>query len=283
MFKFLIQRLMGEKSRAALPALDPDFHSVGYPKTGNTWTRIMLGRYVQKVFGLASAPLFDEMEMAELRADGYAGPTGLFTHHPLTWETQTAVDLNVENVIAPFRAKRVILLTRHPLDTLVSAYMQAKFMLAANPYPGTLADFIEDPVFGLEKLIRFHEIWSEHHQETSKFMLWRYEEVRANPSREMLRLLAFLNLPHDADALADAVNYASFENLRAMEASGARLIYKSSGFNAFGSGPRDDPNAFHVRKGRVNGYRDEIDAASVARLENIVLSRMPKIFLPTQN
>ncbi len=274
-----MRRLLGKETNAAPPAFEPDFHAVSYPKTGNVWTQVMLGRYVQRIFDLTNMPLFDQVEMTELRAAGYTGPTGLFTHHPLTWETQSADNLNVENVIAPFRGKRIILLTRHPLDTLVSAFMHVKFMLVDSPYPGSLADFIEDPVYGLEKLIRFHEIWAAHHAETAAFLLWRYEDVRADPALEMRRLLDFLSLPHDADALADAVNYASFENLRAMEASGARLIYKSSGFNIFGSGPRDDPNAFHIRKGRVNGYKDELDPALSARLENIVRDRMPKMFL----
>ncbi|WP_337996701.1 sulfotransferase domain-containing protein [Oleispirillum naphthae] len=276
----LLERLMGRKPRTAAPELRPDFHAVGYPKTGNTWTRIMFGRYVRSVYDLVEMPLFDPVEMAEMRAAGYAGPLGEFTHHPLTWKTQRARDLSAENVVAPFRGRRVVFLTRHPLDTLVSAFMQARFKVAASPYPGDLADFIADPVYGLEKLIRFHEIWAEHHGETADFLLWRYEDVRTDPAGQMRRLLAFLGIPLDETALADAVDFASFDNLKAVETSGTRLVYKSSGFNAFGDGPRDDPNAFLVRKGRIKGYKDELDAACVARLEDTIRSTMPKMFVP---
>src|SRR3546814_18013273 len=96
-------------------------------------------------------PLFDDKEMRDLKRAGYLGAAGVFTHAPLTWATQRADDLDYDSVIAPFAGRRVVFLTRHPLDTLVSGFMQAKFKVAAS-YPGELKEFIADPIYGLDKI-----------------------------------------------------------------------------------------------------------------------------------
>lgn len=254
------------------------FVAVGYPKTGNTWTRIMLGRYVQIIHGLDHLPLFDANEMAALANHGYRGSNGVFTHQPLTWETQVAGDLSYKNVIAPFLRQKVLFLARHPLDTLVSHFMHAKHKVPDAPYPGDLIDFIFDPVHGLDKLIRFHELWAAHHGDVGEFFLWRYEDVRRDTPAQLKHLLEFLGEVVDDVAMRVAVEYASFENLKAMESAGKKLIYKSSGFNAFGDGPRDDPNTFHVRKGEIAGYKNELPPQHVADLEQRVKVEIPAFF-----
>jgi hypothetical protein len=254
------------------------FVGLGYPKTGNTWTRIMLGHYVKTVFGLDHLLLFDQAEMEELVSNGYRGPVGVFTHGPLVWDRQTAADLDYDNTVRPFIDQRVVFLTRHPLDVLVSQFMHAKFKARKAPYLGRLQDFVTDPVHGLDKFLRFHELWARHHSEVRAFMLWRYEDVRVSPEEQLKRLLAFLGLQADSSAVSAAVKFASFENLKAMEAAGERLVYRSSGFNAFGDGPRDDPNAFHIRKGQVGGYRDELSPELTGRLEERLLVEMPAFF-----
>lgn len=275
----LLKAILGTSQKSVYPAGGGnDFVAVGYPKTGNTWTRIMLGRYVQLVHGLDHLPLFDASEMAELSRRGYRGSVGTFTHHPLLWETQLPEDLSYENVITPFLRQRVLFLTRHPLDTLVSHFMHAKYKVLNAPYPGNLNDFILDPVQGIEKLIRFHELWATYHDDVGEFFLWRYEDVRQDPAGQLKRLLAFLGEAVDDEAIRDAIEFASFENLKAMESSGKKLVYKSSGFNAFGDGPRDDPNAFHIRKGEIAGYKSELSPEHIAKFEQRVKAEMPAFF-----
>lgn len=277
MIGYFSKWLRRNKASAATPVFRPDFYSVGYPKTGNTWIRMMLGRYVQQVRGLGEMPLFDIAEMQELFASGYAGATGVFTHEPLTWESQTADDLDYDLVIAPFVGRRVLFLTRYPLDTLVSSFMQAKFKVSPA-YPGDLSAFLTDPVYGLDKLIRFHDLWARHKGDTAGFLLTRYEDTHADPTAQLRRLIDFLGEPVDDAAITDAVHFASFDNLKAIETSGQKLVYKSSGFNAFGDGPRNNPNAFFVRKGGIGGYRDEIDADVARELETRIAERMPAMF-----
>lgn len=266
-------------NRTARPdvAFEPDFYAVGYPKTGNTWIRILLGRYAQLVHGLPEMPLFDQAEMQDLKAGGYRGATGLFTHDPLTWETQKASDLDRDSVIAPLAGRRVALLVRHPLDTLASSFMHSRHKVSP-PYEGTVVEFFSDAVHGLDKLLRFYQLWADHRGEAGDFVLVRYEDTHADPVAQLRRLVNFVGERVDETAINEATAYASFDNLKKLETAGARFVYKSSGFNAFGDGARDDPNAYHVRKGQVAGYRYEIPAEVVDALEARVRDEMPQIY-----
>ena len=255
----------------------PEFYGVGYPKTGNTWIRILLGRYIQLTCNLAEMPLFDPKEMADLKRQGYNSLTGEFTHMPLTWLNQEANDLTCDSVIGPFTDHKIVFMTRNPLDTLVSSFMHAKYK-SMRPFKGNIADFIQDPVYGLTKLLRFHQIWAESRSETRSFFLLRYEDTHSDPAAQLRQLLAFLDQQIDDAAIQEAVSFASFENLKKLELSNTRLIYKSSGFNAFGDGPKDVPNAFHIRKGEVGGYRDELPEEMILSLEKQVKLGMPAFF-----
>lgn len=238
----------------------------------------MLGHYVKSIFRLEQLPLFDGDEMKKQALRGYRGPVGSFTHQPLEWETQTGNDLNVENTIIPFKDSRVLFITRHPLDVMVSSYMHAKFKAPKAPYLGSLSDFIYDPVYGLDKFLVFHELWARHHHQVRGFLLWRYEDLRAAPEVQLRALLGFLDIEVNEAAILDAVKFSSFDNLKALEASGERLVYPSSGFRAFGDGPRDEPNAFHVRKGQVGGYREEMSQEMAAELEARIRSELSDFF-----
>lgn len=256
------------------------FTAIGYPKTGNTWTRLMLGHYVSLLYGLKDIPLFDSLEeLVPISTKDTKVSAGIFTHSPLEWSMQTAQDLDFDNVILPYLNSKVIFLTRHPLDVVVSLYMHEKVRLAhLGRYTDTLAKFVFDPVFGLEKLLKFHTLWAQHYASISSFLLWRYEDVSENPARNFRTLLEFLDLPINEAALLESVEFASFSNMRRMESSEHSLVYRSSGFRFLSKAPTDDPNAFHVRKGKVGGYRDEFDPLLLLELEQRVREGMPEFF-----
>ena len=129
-----------------------ELYFVGYPKTGNTWLRYMLGRYIQLLCSLPDLPLFDATDRMGRCESFCVGSAMQFTHRPLLWHEQRAIDLNYQNVIQPFHGKRVVLLIRHPLDTLVSHWMQRKHRGNEN-YTGDLMKFLEDPVWGIREIL----------------------------------------------------------------------------------------------------------------------------------
>lgn len=276
-----LDRLKGKTAAAKYETANDKlrtFAAVGYPKVGNTWLRITLGRYLQRVYGLSEMPLMDSAEFPLLASAGCKA-IGEFTHFPLEWTSQRESDLTSENVVLPFRRQRVVLLVRHPLDVLVSQYMQERFRNKVTPFSGSLLDFIEHPVFGIGKLIRFYRLWADARKDVPDLHVWRYEVARLRPADSLAEVLRFLGEEVKADALGEAVDFASFENLSTMERSGKRdIVYKSSGLFVFGSEADGNPNAMHVRKGVVGGYRDELTPEDAARFEARVRSEMPPLF-----
>lgn len=246
---------------------------IGYPKTGNTWLRFMLGLYAQHAYHLAEQPLFDESNRFGVERPVGPLPTLRFTHQPLTWEHQRRDDLGFDDVVAPFRRKRVIILVRHPLDVLVSNFHQ-QVHRTTSTYVGDLPAFIEDEVFGLEKLLRFYDLWRANRDVPEDTHLLRYEDLKHDPAGCLRSLLGFLRVGAQPDAIEAAVRGAEFDAMRQVEGSDSPPVYRSSGHSIFASGDLAEPNARHVRRGVVGGYRDELPPALVARLEGRVAAVM---------
>jgi hypothetical protein len=251
-----------------------DVYFVGYPKTGNTWLRFMLGCYVQEVHGLTEPPLFDSFDRLG-RARTVGGMPGMtFTHEPLEWSAQTSVDLAAANVVEPFRGKRVALLVRHPLDALVSMWHQERTRVQSR-YEDDVVSFIRSPVHGLEKLLRFYDLWKQASWTGFPMLLVRYEDLRRDAAEGLERVLEFAGVaPAMRPAVEAAVERSSFSRMQALERSGRGPRYASSGLDMFATGDRADPDAFHVRRGEVGGYRDEIAREALPALEHRVAEAM---------
>ena len=88
------------------------------------------------------------------------------------------------------------------------------------------------------------------------------------------RVLEFLGAAPAEAEIAAAVEFASFDNMRKLEASAA-----------FGSddrrivpGEAGNPNSFKVRRGKVGGYRDYLSAEEAAALDQLVAARLSPAF-----
>ncbi|WP_161539642.1 sulfotransferase domain-containing protein [Paramagnetospirillum kuznetsovii] len=273
MFHQFVNKLCSKKERD-LPS--PVFSAISYPKTGTTWFQFELAKYVQIISRNEQLVFFDDIDRVRQACRTAPNFVGGFTHAPLTWNSQAANDLSAESVVDPFRELKVILMVRHPLDTLVSHYMQMKHQVGS--FKGDLVDFINDDVFGLEKLIRFYSIWAENKHGLRGFYLRRYEDARKDPGRILKEILAFLGeSPHQA-AVDEAVSFASFRNMRDMESRGAELVYPSSNLPVFGPGDRSNPDAFHVRKGEVGGYRTHLSGGQAEKFEALIARNLPVMF-----
>lgn len=256
-----------------------DAYLVCYPKSGSTWVQIMLGRYIQMLLNNEDkeSPVllssFDSFGRCARWAENF--PRIQFTHHPLRWDNQVAADLTSENVVHHFNGKSVALLIRSIPDMLVSHYWQAKTQVAP-PYEKELADFIRDPVFGAEKAVAFYKIWYENRDAFKNLELFRYEDFRANPNETFKRLLRFWKIPVNDLCAARAVEYADFDNMKKLEASGTSLRFPSSNLPIFPT--RDtskSPESFHVRKGKVGGAKEYLSDADITWLKNTMHGQLP--------
>jgi Sulfotransferase domain len=254
-----------------------ELYFIGYPKTGNTWLRYLLGRYVQLMCNLPDPPLFDATNLMGRCETLCVGPAMQFTHRPLLWHNQLPADLKYGNVIRPFQDKRVVLLIRHPLDALVSHWMQRKYQ-SKQGYNGSLLEFLEDPVWGIEKFFRFYSLWFENRARVRDFLLLRYEDLHAGPASVLSQLLNYVNIPLREDWLLQAVVDANFENMQKIELAGAAPRYRSSGLKIFATGDIENPDSFHVRRGKVGGFRDYLEERDIRHLTNDISQRLPAFF-----
>jgi Sulfotransferase domain len=254
-----------------------ELYFIGYPKTGNTWIRYMLGLYVQKLFGLEYAPLFDDTDKLGRCQKFCTAPTMQFTHWPLVWHGQRAKDLDFGNVVGPFLRKRIVLIVRHPLDALVSHWLQRKHR-GSERYEGDLIEFLDDEVWGLQKYFRFYSLWHEHNECVREFFLIRYEDLRQNPFLSFSRLLEFLALPVRGDELRLTISDADFGHMRKMEEAGLAPAYPSSCLNIFGLSNVADPESYHVRRGKVEGYRDYLKEHDIRHFTSMIKLELPSVF-----
>jgi Sulfotransferase domain len=87
-------------------------------------------------------------------------------------------------------------------------------------------------------------------------------------------VLSFLGTPGTEAQIADAVRFASYDNMKQMEQqrvfwlSGGRLVPKD----------RSNPNSYKVRRGKVAGYRDDFDPAQLAEIDQLVETTLDQLY-----
>jgi hypothetical protein len=236
---------------------EPDVAVVSYPKCGRTWLRVLVGKALCEQFGLDEAGLFKTVDLCRAAKipltkfvhDGAGGVAGI------KWCEQ-------ERDKSRFEDKKVALLVRDPKDVVVSSYFQATKRMHA--YEGTMGEFIRDECFGVRTIVTMYEIWHENRNVPRDFLLLRYEDVHRDPAGSLRSLLRFMGLEHpDEEAIAAAVRYGAFENMRRLESSGS-FEHKMS------PGDPGDEESYKVRKGKVGGYVDYLSPDDIAFVERVI-------------
>ena len=246
---------------------------VSFGKSGRTWLRVLLSRVYQLQHGLGEREVigFDNLHYRT-----GAVPKIMFTHDNYVKDYTGHRDTKED-----FYDKKVIFLARDPRDVAVSQYFQWKYRMKPNKkdinaYPAAdLAPFefvMSDA--GLPKVIAFMNLWAKEAQRIREFMIVRYEDLRAAPEATLGRTLEFLGTPATEAQIADAVRFASLDNMKRMEQqrvfwlSGGRLVPKD----------RSNPNSYKVRRGKVAGYRDDFDAVQLAEIDRLVETTLDPLY-----
>jgi hypothetical protein len=249
---------------------------VSFGKSGRTWLRVMMSRFYQVRHGLAQRHL---LAFDNLHNKVPAIPRIFFTHDnylkDYTWEPRTK---------APYRDKKVVLMVRDPADVAVSQYFQWKFRMTSRkktinnyPAPGedvSLYDFVMRPEWGLPKVIDFMNGWGREIDQVQNLMVIRYEDLRVAPEEMLRRVLDFVGTPATVDEAREAVQFASIDNMRALEQkrvfwlSGRRMLAKD----------RSNPNTYKVRRAKVGGYRDDFTPEQLAAIDALIADTLMPVF-----
>ena len=260
----------------ALKLAEADCVIASYGKSGRTWLRVMLSRLYQVKHGLPERHLigFDN-----LHRKNPAIPRIFFTHDNYLKDYTGEADSKRD-----YAGKKVVLLVRHPADVAVSQYFQWKFRMRPvkkhlNDYPAhgreiSVYDFALWEGSGLPKIIGFMNLWAREAERVGALHVVRYEDMRARPQEVLAGIADFLGTPGTPEQVAEAVDFASVENMRALETkrvfwlSGARMVAKD----------KSNPDSFKVRRAKVGGYRDYFDDAQAAEIDRLIAERLDPLF-----
>lgn len=260
-----------------------DVYLISYPKCGRTWLRLMIGRAISRHFGL---PETEDVLFLRSNRRYHPGAPRIMVIHEDRPMLRTPQEL--QTVKTRYRDKKVIFLARDPRDVIVSSYFEMKMrgrLFGENPYEphsatfdGSLPEFIQQRRGGFDTLLAYYNIWAQNRGLPQDFLLVRYEDIKTDPAAELRRVLDFLGLSAISQAtINEAVSFASFENMRKMEAEGR-----------FQSGmlkPADqaDQDSYKTRKGKPGGYIDHLSPQEIVTLNKKMYQELDPFFGYTGN
>ena len=239
-------------------ATEPTAFLCSHPKSGRTWMRFALVQLIDNRYGLDDQ--FDMLNMFGLipNSDGEGKTQPTKTPDNYRYADLPEVPFVVmshlpwEETFAPLP---VVFLVRSPGDVLVSFYHHMN--RHDGRFQGTLDEFVRDPEYGIPNLVAYLASW-EPHLDDPNVTVVTYEGLKEDPVRSFGVLTAGLGIEADEGELAAALDAASVERMRAVEAE--------SGVGQPQEYDFDDPDARRVRKARVGGWREEMDDDTIAQM-----------------
>lgn len=235
---------------------ETDTFIVGHPKSGNTWLAYMLALMLQP-------ERFDDINLLNV------GDYVPFVHGRDRDIAQYA-DLPDPRVFRneyPLHARaypRTLYLVRDPRAALVSFWHMYRVLF--DDQDTDLASFVDQYLRGKgcfrywnKHLIRWdHQVRRYHRQaiRSEGTIVVRYEDLVRDRSRELGRLSTFLRLDTDETRLAAVAERGEFKAMQRVEERHGAEAYEG---RARGEGK-------FVRKGRIDGWREEMDDALSERI-----------------
>ena len=254
--KNIVKRLL-EKTGISR-TLKHDVYIISYPKSGRTWLRALIGKYLSLKYDLPEDSILSTKRITSESSLQKV----TFTHDGSGMSDKAKLEKLSDDKQA-YAHKKVILMGRDIRDTLVSAYFQATKRV--NTFDDTISEFIRTVEFGTERILSFYDIWVRNQQVPESFLFIRYEDMHQSPRDTLLKVLEFIGEASPAENLLDqSIEYCSFSNLKRLEAR-----------NKFGKGklkPANtaDPESFKVRKGKTGGYMEYLSEQDVEFIDKAI-------------
>ncbi len=252
---------------------------IAHPKSGNTWLKVMLTRLYGVRHGIAA----EDFSKYPLLADrNPAIPRFAATNGWYSYERAVGDQLTPEAPDSELKHKPVVLLARNPLDIAVSWFFQftkrqsahkQELINAAIDHPIDrhnieMWEFVRHSDLGLPSLIEFLNYWEHNLAALERTLLTSYEALRADPASVLKQITALMGDSFSDEEIREAVDFASFDNLRKLESEG---FFRSGGLTL--RNPKD-PESFKVRRAKVGGYRDYFTPEQAEELEQLVVNRL---------
>ncbi len=241
-----LRRLRIERDITIFP---DDVFVTSYPRSGNTWTRFLVGNLVH-----TEEPV-TFLTLERLAADMYTHSDRYLRHLP------RPRILKSHEVFDP-RYKKVIYIVRDPRDVAVSHYFWAIKIRSFNdqlPIRDFVPYWIEGNVW--ERVGNWGDhvtSWMSTRADRSGFLLLRYEDLIADPARELAKVAHFLGIDPTPEQLARAIDLSTADRMRKLEEKQGKKWVQTRYHR------QDLP---FVRQGSSGGWKSVLPPQSVAQIE----------------
>jgi hypothetical protein len=263
--KYATRVLLGRHNAGRnLTVFPDDVFLVSYPRSGNTWTRFLIGNLIYSNDPVTFATI--EKKVPEIY---------LWRDRDLRALPRPRI-LKSHEYFDP-RYRLVINIIRDPRDVAVSVYHYSiKRSDIPDGYP--MQEFIPRFIAG-----EFFEDWATWDEHVSSWIATRagkpgylmllYEEMLADPQQALLRVAEMLQISTTPAMLKRAVEMSSASQMRTLEKQEAHKWKLTKQTR------QDKP---FVRAAKSGGWREVLDAESVAAIESAWGTTMRKLgYLPS--
>jgi hypothetical protein len=249
--KYVVKHVLGKDRAGRDFAVFPDdTFIVSFPRSGNTWTRFLIGNLVQP-----SDPI------TFLNVERVIPDTSSLLSKSYLKSIPRPRILKSHQHFDP-RYKKVIYIVRDPRDVALSHYnWQRKRREIDDQYPleRYISRFIAGDLAGWGSWGEHALSWLAPRYNSPDFLLLRYEAMLADPLHELGKVAPFLGIAATPETLATAVERSSADNMRKME--------KTQGDDWVSTKGRRKDIPF-VGKAKQGGWQSQLPESSVEEMES---------------
>jgi hypothetical protein len=206
--RYLLGKDIAGRSLAVYP---DDTFIVSYPRSGNTWTRFLIANLTHPHQAVTFANIERLIPDCEAQSSRYLKRIP----RPRVIKSHEYFD---------HRYNRVIYIVRDPRDVALSYYdFQRKYRQIQDGYP--LAQYVHDFVAGSIGSADWGT-WGENvgswigtRMGRPGFLLLRYEDLAAEPEKELVKIASVFGIDPSSQLLATTIDRSSAQRMRELELS----------------------------------------------------------------
>lgn len=244
-----------------LVVLPDDVFIVSYPKSGNTWTRFLIGNLIHP----QSPADFSNINLIIPDPEGLSKRQLARMPRPRYIKSHQYFDP---------RYKNIIYVVRDPRDVALSQYhfhRKRKLLQDGASIEEFISRFVAGKTSPYASWGENVASWMSTRGDRPGFMLLRYEDMIENTIRELAKVAHFIGLQASQEQLAQAVARSSVHEMRRLEQKQA-LLWSSTKETR-----QDVP---FVRAAKPGGWEAELPEASVREIEGAWADLMKSLGYP---
>ena len=232
---------------------------ISYPKSGVTWLKYMLIQIISNN-RLESVDLHD---IADNKLDWSDDNSSMIFESGYRPNPHR---LFLDGTRIKYRDTKIILLIRDPRDIIVSMYHQVT-KRSKNPMKfRSISHFIRHPIFGMKRVIRFHDIWRKNSAIVKDMMVVTYDDLLENGPSTLSSIMNFSQITNTDESVIRKV----YENSRADKMRRKEKANKIKGMKGFGNGQ----NSLKVRKAKSGSFKEELSSSDINYCNNLLAGQV---------